>query len=60
MAQRAKKEKTEFKVPEMLTHYVNNYSITDNPSNNNMCHKCFNAALAATTTTSSLSSATIV
>ncbi|XP_050137269.1 zinc finger A20 and AN1 domain-containing stress-associated protein 5-like [Malus sylvestris] len=56
MAQRAEKEETEFKVPETLTHYVNNCGVTDNPSTNNLCQKCFNTA----TTSSSFSSAAIL
>ncbi|TQD94827.1 hypothetical protein C1H46_019527 [Malus baccata] len=56
MAHRAEKEETEFKVPETLTHCVNNCAITDNPSTNNLCQKCFNAA----TTLSSFSSAAIL
>ncbi|XP_050148784.1 zinc finger A20 and AN1 domain-containing stress-associated protein 5-like [Malus sylvestris] len=56
MTQRAEKEETEFKVLETLTHCVNNYDVTGNPSTNNMCQKCFNAA----TTSSSSSSVTIL
>ncbi|XP_008231311.1 PREDICTED: zinc finger A20 and AN1 domain-containing stress-associated protein 5 [Prunus mume] len=53
MAQRTEKEETEFKVPETLTHCVNNCGVTGNPSTNNMCQKCFNASSATTTATSS-------
>ncbi|RXI00035.1 hypothetical protein DVH24_030525 [Malus domestica] len=60
MTQRAEKEETEFKVLETLTHCVNNYDVTGNPSTNNMCQKCFNAATAAATTSSSSSSVTIL
>ncbi|CAN6695253.1 unnamed protein product [Malus baccata var. baccata] len=35
MAQRTEKEETEFKVPETLTHCVNNCGIMGNPSTNN-------------------------
>ncbi|TQE12927.1 hypothetical protein C1H46_001573 [Malus baccata] len=56
MAQRAEKEETEFKVPETQTHCINNYRIIGNPSTNNLCQKCFNAA----TTSSSFSSAAIL
>lgn len=53
MAQRTEKEETEFKVPETLTHCVNNCGVTGNPATNNMCQKCFNASSATTTATSS-------
>ncbi|XP_061998404.1 zinc finger A20 and AN1 domain-containing stress-associated protein 5 [Rosa rugosa] len=49
MAQRTEKEETEFKVPDTLTHCVNNCGVTGNPATNNMCQKCFNATTAAST-----------
>ncbi|XP_050386067.1 zinc finger A20 and AN1 domain-containing stress-associated protein 5 [Argentina anserina] len=51
MAQRTEKEETEFKVPETLTHCVNNCGVTGNPATNNMCQKCFNATTSTATTT---------
>ncbi|CAM8960794.1 unnamed protein product [Rhodiola kirilowii] len=45
MAQKTGQEETEFKaVPETLNLCVNNCGVTGNPSTNNMCQKCFNAA----------------
>ena len=62
MAQRTEKEETEFKVPDTLTHCVNNCGVTGNPATNNMCQKCFNATTStpttvATATTSSTTTA---
>ncbi|KAL6129898.1 hypothetical protein ACLB2K_068280 [Fragaria x ananassa] len=59
---RTEKEETEFKVPDTLTHCVNNCGVTGNPATNNMCQKCFNATTStpttvATATTSSTTTA---
>ncbi|KAK9913126.1 hypothetical protein M0R45_036950 [Rubus argutus] len=57
MAQRTEKEET-FKVPDTLTHCVNNCGVTGNPATNNMCQKCFNATTSTATATSTASTTT--
>ncbi|PRQ54552.1 putative transcription regulator A20-like family [Rosa chinensis] len=60
MAQRTEKEETEFKVPDTLTHCVNNCGVTGNPATNNMCQKCFNATTAASTAAAATATTTAV
>ncbi|XP_020112379.1 zinc finger A20 and AN1 domain-containing stress-associated protein 11-like [Ananas comosus] len=47
MAQRDKKEETEFRLPETLTLCANNCGFYGNPATNNMCLTCFKASAAA-------------
>ncbi|KAK9984201.1 hypothetical protein SO802_033726 [Lithocarpus litseifolius] len=59
MAQKIRKEETEFKVHEKIPLCINNYGFTSNLATNNMCQNCFNTSNSpATTTTNPIATTT--